>query len=143
MPMALTNTYGMILMANKCFEDCFRKGEERIKGRYIHDVVGINIADLKGGYPTTSVGKIKALRSSIPNLRKRHGPCTSCTLWIWALKELEGAKGPNETTFCYILIDNYDEIIEQLPATRRSAVLSELLFPLRIGPIDWMLFYWV
>lgn len=32
----------------------------------------------------------------------------------------------NEPVFCYILIDNYDDIIEQLPSHERSAVLSQI-----------------
>ncbi|MDO4288305.1 MAG: DHH family phosphoesterase [Eubacterium sp.] len=32
----------------------------------------------------------------------------------------------NEPVFCYILIDNYDDIIEQLPTHERSAVLSKI-----------------
>ncbi|MEG1432005.1 DHH family phosphoesterase [Eubacterium sp.] len=134
MPMALTNTYGMILMANKCFEDCFRKGEERIKGRYIHDVVGINIADLKEGKPYNFSREDQSFAVIDTQFKEKARPLHLLHFVDMGFKkELEGAKGPNETTFCYILIDNYDEIIEQLPATERSAVLSRIAISLT----DW------
>ncbi|MGL4283589.1 MAG: hypothetical protein ACRCSI_08245, partial [Eubacterium aggregans] len=134
MPMALTNTYGMILMANKCFEDCFKKGEERIKGRYIHDVMGINIADLKEGKHYNFSREDQSFAVIDTQFKEKARPLHLLHFVDMGFKkELEGAKGPNETTFCYILIDNYDEIIEQLPATERSAVLSRIAISLT----DW------
>lgn len=127
--MTLVDQTGKICWYNQHFDKSFKKGEEATNffSKSIHDVLGIEPESIKEDnefeysfndrdYNVVANG----FRDGIDSLMLMH------FFDITVQKKQQASYKHNEPVFCYILIDNYDDIIEQLPSHERSAALSKI-----------------
>jgi c-di-AMP phosphodiesterase-like protein len=133
LPMVVTSDAGLVILANKCFTQCFGL-ETEAEGKYVHELTGVTLKTLEEGKPHTFTWKDNEYLVIDTRFSRDGQPLHLLHFADLRIRKEAGRKNrPNETVFAYILIDNYDDIIEQLPAMERSTVLSRVTISLT----DW------
>lgn len=132
-PMVIVDDTAQIWLANQCFEKTFHGGAEA-ENSSLAELTGLKLKDMEEGTPfpfkhdgIDYCALISTYCEKGTQLHLVHIVDMECH------RDMESKEIPNETVFCYILIDNYDDIIEQLPSHERSAVLSRIALSLT----DW------
>lgn len=127
--MALVDQNGKICWYNQSFDKSFRKDEDSSNffSKSIKDELGIDPEDLKGEKILEYASKGLEYNVVSNGFNGDKDPLILMHFFdVTVQKKQQEAYKHNEPVFCYILIDNYDDIIEQLPSHERSSVLSKI-----------------
>lgn len=131
LPIALTiiNESGEIFWYNQYFDKNFRKNEEGFSffRKKIQDELNIKLENLLN--ERENEFEYKDAQYTIVSNPFSDGSEKLLLLHFFDVtvqKKQQEIYKENEPVFCYIIIDNYDDIIEQLPTHERSAVLSRI-----------------
>ena len=131
LPIALVivNEDGQICWYNQYFDRNFKKKDTTANffGKKIQEELGINLESLLKEKEQDF--NHRDIDYTIVSNSFSDGDETLILLHFFDVtiqKKQQEIYKENEPVFCYILIDNYDDIIEQLPSHERSAVLSQI-----------------
>lgn len=131
LPIALVivNDEGQICWYNQYFDRNFKKNDESVNffGKKIQELLDIDLGELAKEKEVDY--SYRDIDYTIVSNCFSDGDETLTLLHFFDVtiqKKQREIYKENEPVFCYILIDNYDDIIEQLPSHERSAVLSQI-----------------
>lgn len=125
--MAIVDNEGMIYWYNQAFGKAFKKEKEGLFKKSIIEELDFNLSDA-----------VKADEFTFHYEERDYGVVTNAfsdkvhsfeLLHFFDITEQSKQRQlyrKNSPLFCYIVIDNYDDIIEQIPSHKRSAILGQV-----------------